>query len=147
MADWEFEHSVTSVARRSDVWDYWTDMGNHVQMEPGVENIELDGPFATGTTLRTVTGDHTQELELSEVIAGDKAVITGYTGDGTGMLRFAWKFEDEGGGTRMTQRITASGPGIAEYLDEIRLMEENAPKAMARLAAELDRLAREERNG
>jgi hypothetical protein len=32
---------------------FWSDLRNHMRLEPGVERIELDGPFATGTTGRT----------------------------------------------------------------------------------------------
>ncbi len=65
MADWEFEHSIYTEAKRKDAWDYWSNMDNHAKMEPGVVRIEVDGPFETGTTARTVTKDHTQELELT----------------------------------------------------------------------------------
>ena len=141
MAAWEFEHSIYTNARRKDAWDYWSDMRNHASMEPGVERIELDGPFATGTRGRTIATAFQQEWELTEVIDGRRFVITGLTPDGDGALSFAWEFEDEGTGTRMTQRISAYGPQVEEHLEEFRQMEVNAPKGMARLAAELDRLA------
>ena len=142
MAVWEFEHSIFTNARRKDVWVYWSDMRNHARMEPDVERIELDGPFATGTTGRTIATAFQQEWELTEVIDGRRIVITGLTPDGDGALSFAWEFEDEGTGTRMTQRISAYGPQVEDQLEEFRQMELNAPKGMARLAAELDRLAR-----
>ncbi len=141
MAEWEFEHSIFTNARRKDAWVYWSDIRNHARMEPGVERIELDGPFATGTTGRTITADFQQEWALTEVIDERRFVVTGLTPDGDGALSFAWEFEDEGAGTRMTHRISASGPQVKEHLDELRQMEVSAPNGMARLAAELDRLA------
>ena len=39
--------------RPADAWAFWSDLRNHMRLEPGVERIELDGPFATGTTGRT----------------------------------------------------------------------------------------------
>ncbi|MDR8394283.1 SRPBCC family protein [Aliifodinibius sp. S!AR15-10] len=146
MANWEFEHSIYTEANRKDAWDHWSDVENHAKMEPGVESIELDGPFATGTTGRTITSEYTQEWELTTVIDGEKWVITGHTPDGGGTLSFAWKFEDEGSGTRLTQQIKATGSLVEEYPEEIQQMEANAPKAMARLAKELNRLAEEEWN-
>jgi hypothetical protein len=69
----------------------------------GFERIELDGPFATGTTGRsTITAGYTQEWQLTDVVRGRRFVITGGTPDGAGLLSFAWEFEDEGAGTRMT---------------------------------------------
>jgi hypothetical protein len=142
MGYWEFQYSIFTNTRRKDVWKYWSDMRNHVAMEPGVETIELDGPFVTGTTGRTIGAGFTQEWKLTEVTEGRRFVITGLTPNGNGALSFAWEFEDEGSGTRMTQRISAYGPQVEEHLKELRQMEVNAPKALARLAAELDRLTK-----
>lgn len=146
MPEWEFKHSIYTEANRMDAWRYWADVDNYAKMEPGVKKIELDGPFKTGTTGRTVTDGYTQEWELTTVIEGKRFVITGYTPDGEGILSFSWKFEDEGSGTRMTQQIKASGQLVEEYPEEIRQMEEGAPKGMTKLAEELDRLAREKWN-
>lgn len=143
MAEWEFEHSIYTEAKRKDAWNYWSDVENHVRMEPGVESIELDGPFTSGTTGRTITIDYTQEWVLTNVVEGKRWVITGNTPDGNGTLSFAWKFEDEGSGTRMTQYIKATGSLIDEHPEELNQMEVNAPEAMAKLAVELDRLAKE----
>ena len=52
-------------ARCADAWAYWSDLRNHVRFEPGVERIELDGPFATG---RTVAARLATELDR---LAGD----------------------------------------------------------------------------
>ena len=144
MSDWAFEHSVFTRVRRADVWAYWTDLRNHARMEPGVERIELDGPFATGTTGRTIAAGFTQEWRLDDVVQGRRFAITGRTPDGAGALSFAWAFEDDGDGTRLTQRISATGPQVEEHLREFRWMEIGAPAGLARLAAELDRLAGDE---
>jgi hypothetical protein len=143
MAEWVFEHSIYTIARRRDAWAYWSDLRNHASMEPGIERIELDGPFATGTTGRTITTDYVQEWKLTEVIDGRRFVVTGLTPDGTGALSFAWAFEDEGRGTRMTHRVSATGPQVEEHLEALLQMEAGAPVGMARLAAVLDRFAPE----
>ena len=140
MADWQFEYSVFTKADRSSVWDYWTSMKYH-ESEPGVERIELDGPFEEGTTGRTITKDTSHEWELTEVNERQRAVITGHTPDG-GKLSFAWEFEDEEDGTRMKQRIEASGPFVKEYPDILQQMENNTPRAMRKLAKTLNRRAR-----
>lgn len=143
MGEWAFEHAVVTRARRADVWTYWSDLRNHARMEPGVERIELDGPFATGTTGRTIATVFTREWWLADVVPERRFVITGLTPDGAGSLSFAWEFEDDKAGTRMTQRITATGPQVEEYLEVFRQMEVGAPAGMARLAAELDRLTQD----
>ena len=143
MSEWECEQSSFTNARRMDVWAYWSDLSNHAKMEPGVEKIELDGPFATGTTGRTIATEFQQEWELTDVVEGRRFGITGLTPDGNGSLSFAWDFEDEGDGTRMTYRIRAYGPEVEEYIEVFRQMEVNAPKAIAQLAVDLDRLAQE----
>ena len=143
MGEWSCVHSLVTTARRRDVWDFWTDLRNHQRLERGVERVELDGPFATGTRGRTVTADYTQEWTLDDVVDGRRFAIVGLTPDGAGALRFAWELEDEGTGTRLTQRISAYGPRLEEHADELRVLEANAPNGMARLAAELDHLAGE----
>jgi hypothetical protein len=141
MGEWSCEHSISTNARREDAWAYWSDMRNHARLEPGVERIELDGPFATGTTGRTIGAGFTQEWVLADVVDGRRFTVTGSTPDRAGSLSFAWEFEDEGAGTRLTQRIAAHGPDVEQHLETFREMEANAPKGMARLAVELDRLA------
>lgn len=144
MVEWDCEHAVSTKAGRELAWRYWSDMANHARMEPGVERIELDGPFATGTTGRTIGPGYQQAWQLIDVVEGRHFAITGQTPDGAGALRFAWNFDDEGRGTRLTQRIRAAGPLVAEHLAALRQMEANAPKGLARLAAVLDDLAEKE---
>jgi len=143
MGQWEFTHSVFTSACREDAWAYWSDMRNHARMEPGVERIELDGPFAAGTTGRTIAMGVAQEWQLTEVVDGQRFVVTGFTPDGAGALSFAWEFEDAGTGTRLTQHLWAYGPEVEAHLDTFRQMEVGAAKGMAQLAAELDRLTRD----
>jgi len=56
-------------------------------------------------------------------------------------LSFAWTLEGEGGGTRLTKRIRARGPRVAEYAEMFRQMETHVPAGLERLAERLDRLA------
>ena len=141
MSEWAFEHSIFTVATRPDAWAYWTAMDNHAKMEPGVQRIELDGPFATGTTGRTIAEGFTQEWQLDDVIEGERFTVIGFApGDG-GSLSFTWIFEDEADGTRMTHQIRATGPEVENTLEELRQMALHAPKSMARLAGALNRLA------
>jgi hypothetical protein len=84
----------------------------------------------------------TREWRLSDVVPERRFAITGFTPDGAGALSFGWEFEDEGSdGTRMTQRIQATGPEVEHHMTVFRQMELGAQAGMGRLAAELDRLA------
>lgn len=141
MGEWNCEQSAVTKADRMTVWSYWTDMDNHKKAEPGVERIELDGPFVTGTTGRTITNEYQNEWELTDVVEGSRFGITGYTPDRQGTLSFSWVFDDVDDGTRITYRIDARGPQVEEYMDVLRQMELNAPRGLQELAATLDRLA------
>ncbi len=134
---WEFKHSFVTSTSRSVAWAFCSDMQNHA--EEGV-TIELDGPFQTGTKGRSITANWRQEWELREVVAEKRFVTTGR--EFGFELSFAWDFEDEGTGTRMTQTISANGPGIQmkKLADTLRQIEINTPKGMEQLAAKLDRL-------
>ncbi len=110
-------------------------------MEPGVERIELDGSFISGTKGRTITKDHTQEWVLSKVVEKEQFVLTGQTPHQDMELSFRWEFEDIGTGTQLTQHIKAKGPNIERYQDIFKGMEESTPPQMAKLATKLDGLA------
>ena len=138
--NWEFQHSFVTKAPRSIAWTFWSNLRNH-ELEPGVERIELDGPFETGTTGWTIANGYQQEWKLADVVFGKRFVITGLTADGRGSLSFDWEFDDHGPGTRMTQRISATGPNVENNLEVFRQMEVTAPQGMAQLREILDNLA------
>lgn len=135
---WDFEYSINTRASRKTAWDFLSDMSNQVRMEPGIENIELDGAFATGTKGRTITKASTQEWELSEVVEEKRFTITGHTENGDMTLSFSWEFRDKGTGAHLTQHIRATGPQLANYMETFKGMEEHVPKRMAVLKEELD---------
>jgi hypothetical protein len=122
------------------VWSYWTDMDRHVELEDGVKEIEVDGPFVTGTTGRTTADGFTQEWELIDVEEGVRFGILGLTPDGRGTLTFAWEFSDADGGTRIDYSISAQGPDVDQYMDVFKGLESNAPKGLAVLVAALNDL-------
>lgn len=141
MSGWECEASIVTRASRSNAWAFWTDMDNHVKMEDGVKAIELDGPFVSGMTGRTLTAVSQQEWELKDVVEERHFAIVGVTPDGRGSLSFAWTFEDEGQGTRITYRIRAHGPEVDRHVDVFGALEERAPLGIAAVGAKLDRLS------
>ena len=138
---WECEQSVATNAGRRIVWEFWSDLQNHAEMEK--VTIELDGPFQSGTKGRTISQDFTQEWELAEVREHRQFGIIGYTPDGKGSLEFFWRFEDEGDGTRITYRISARGPDVDDNLEILQGMGDRIPQALADLTGRLNALAEE----
>jgi hypothetical protein len=49
---WEFKYSVEANIHPEFAWEFWTNVANWRELEPGVE-FELDGSFAPGTRGRT----------------------------------------------------------------------------------------------
>ena len=45
---WEFQSSVETEADPQFAWDFWTNIANWREHEPGVE-FEMDGPFTEGS--------------------------------------------------------------------------------------------------
>jgi hypothetical protein len=50
LAVWTYEHSIETSADRSAIFAFFKDVSSWPEWNAGVERIELDGPFATGTT-------------------------------------------------------------------------------------------------
>ena len=139
---WEFKQSLFTNLSRSRAWAFWSDMQNHARLE--AVTIELDGPFHSGTKGRTITQNSRQEWWLDDVIHEKRFVVTGE--EAGVQLSFAWEFDDEGTGTRMTQVIRATGPAseMKKWHDTLRQMEVNAPKGLEKLANELNSLNHDE---
>ena len=124
------------------MWDFWTNMDNHVELEDGVKSIEVHGPCVTGTTGRTITADFEQEWEFVDVVEGDHFGIRGYTPDEKGTMTFSWSLDDHSNGTRITYRIAAEGPDVDLYGEFFRELESNAAQGLQVLVRALDHLAR-----
>ncbi|MEM7200554.1 MAG: SRPBCC family protein [Planctomycetota bacterium] len=139
MHRWACEQEAVTKATRQMVWEFWTDLRNH-ELEPGVERIELDGPFETGAVGRTVTAHGTHEWALVDVVQHTRFAIVGQTPDESGSLSFAWELAEHPHGTHITYRIRADGPQVPDSMDILRGMEERAPAALEQLVAWLDAL-------
>ncbi|MFP5264403.1 MAG: SRPBCC family protein [Blastocatellia bacterium] len=134
---WEFEHSVETTPDRDFVWRFWTDVSNWA-FDASIEWIRLEGHFAAGTQGVTKSpGVDPMRWVLKEVEAGEQAIIEVALDGAT--LRFHWRFEDiDGGGTRITQRVSLSGAN-AELVARQAAPEfqRGIPQGMERLATEV----------
>jgi hypothetical protein len=139
MAAWSFEHSVETKTGREVAWRFWSNVANWAKVDPAVEWVRLDGPFAPDTTgVTKPVGQEEIHWRLAEVESGERAVVEILT---TGaVLRFTMRFEDKpDGGTRMTQTVTLDGERAAEYIAAVEELKRGMPVGMARLAAAIDR--------
>ena len=116
---WNFQHAVVAEASRADAWRFWSDVRNWA-FDTSIEWIRLDGPFRAGTEgVTKPRGQEPSRWRLADVRAGEGALIEMEVPGA--LVRFEWRFDDAGAGrTRLTQRVTAEGPGVAEYTEEMR---------------------------
>lgn len=141
MAAWSFEHFVDTKAGREAAWRFWSDVTNWAEVDPAIDWVRADGPFAAGTTgVTKPVGQEEIHWRLAQVEAGEKAVVEILMAGAT--LRFTMRFEEKpGGGTRMTQTATLDGERAAEYIAAAEELNYGMPAGMTRLAAAIDRSA------
>ena len=66
---WVNEQAVETTASAEDVWALWADVAGWPRWNADIERIELDGPFATGSTIvMTPAGDDPVELRIVEAV-------------------------------------------------------------------------------
>ena len=64
---WTTEHSIEATGSPEAVWRVWADVPSWGEWNPDIERIELDGPFAAGSTITmTPRGQEPVELEIAE---------------------------------------------------------------------------------
>ena len=135
-----FEYSVDCGVPVDFAWSFWTDISNW-RLDPDVESVELDGPFAAGA--RGVTNTRSSgRVEWRIVEAQDlRAAIEFPLSNAIG--RFLWTFEDIGGRTRMTQRCTLEGAEAGSYATAIGpSLREGIPAGMQKLCEAIERATR-----
>ncbi|HLY67550.1 MAG TPA: SRPBCC family protein [Chloroflexota bacterium] len=104
-------HTLETTAAPDAVWRIWSAPQTWPEWNPDVQSIELDGPFAAGTTgkMSTKRGG-THDIRLEQVDSGksfqlETAAIPG--------ARFHFRCEIAplpSGGSRISQGISMSGP-------------------------------------
>jgi uncharacterized protein YndB with AHSA1/START domain len=135
---WTYDHSLETRAPAETIFEILRDVSRWPEWNPGVERIDLDGAFATGTTGVMVIPDQ-----------GSLSFRLAWVGEGQG-------FEDEteipgaevlvrvrhsleplaAGGTRITYRATVEGPAADALGPEIGPgVTADFPEVMAALAA------------
>jgi hypothetical protein len=111
---WEYEHGVETGADRGALWAAWSDMAGWPEWNAGIETIEIDGPFAKGTSFTmTPPGDDPVRLTLVEIVPGEMFVDEMDGGDFT--VRTIHRLDPLADGrTRVVYRTEITGPAAGD---------------------------------
>lgn len=107
---WEAEHSIETSATPREVWDLWVDVAGWPAWNADIEEIELVGAFAAGSTIRmTPIGQEPIELRIAEAVEPELFVDEADLGQI--VVRTIHRAEQsDGGRTRVTYRMEITGP-------------------------------------
>jgi hypothetical protein len=132
---WETRRSVEANANVEFAWRYWTDVRN---WDDPPARFEFAGPFVAGARgLTHLPGQPAIEWFVRDVAAGTAATLEIPAEGAT--LFFQWRFEPAGEGrTLLTQRIVLRGEKAGNYLDYARVLEENIPISMKKMACAME---------
>jgi hypothetical protein len=133
---WETRYSVEAAASTEFAWRYWTDVRN---WDDPPARFEFTGPFVTGARgLTHLPGAPPIEWFVRDLVPGSAATIE-IPADGAA-LSFEWKFERVGAGrTLLTQRIALRGANAENYLGYAKVLEENLPLGMKKMASAMEK--------
>jgi hypothetical protein len=139
---YEIEHIIECPVSRDFAWQFWSNIENWAAVDPAVESVKLNGPFAAGTKGTTKPrGSSPTEWELIEV-QKDKSAVIELSVPGA-VLRFLWVFESTTSGrTLITQRVMLEGERADDYVAEMRGLEKGIPEGMRSLVQGMVRAAK-----
>ena len=106
----EYGTSVVTAAPADKVWRVWSDTTTWGEWNPNVSTMELQGPFAAGSTaiMNTKAGQHHRmrivEVQPGRYFALETSVIPGTT------FRFNCRVEPAGAQTKISQTVEVKGP-------------------------------------
>ena len=106
----EYGTSVVSTAPADKVWKIWSDTSTWGEWNPNVTTMELNGPFATGSTaiMHTKAGQH-HKMRIVDVQAGRGFVLETNVIPGTS-FRFNCRVEPVGAEAKISQTVEVKGP-------------------------------------
>jgi hypothetical protein len=130
MTNYEFEHSVETTASTQAVWDLWHDVSRWTAWDTSLESVELEGPFAVGSSgTMVIPGQPPIAFTLTDVRQGE-----GFTDETTipgALLRFDHAVAPLADGRALvTHRVEIEGPAAQELGP---MVTEDVPDAMAAL--------------
>lgn len=129
------EHHIETTAAPDAIWALFADVPGWQGWNAGIEHIELDGPFATGTWMTMKPPG--QDAMRSRLI--DVRVNEGFTDEtavGDLVVTVAHRIERAGARIRVVYAVSAVGPGAAEIGPAVS---SDFPEVLAALAARAER--------
>ena len=116
---WEYEYSLETSADRGALWRHWADMAAWPQWNNGIETIDVDGPFAVGTTfVMTPPGDEPIRMRLVEIEPGTS--FTDEMDAGDFVVRTEHRLEPTADGlTRIVYRTQITGEAAGHVGPEL----------------------------
>lgn len=132
MLNYAYEHSVATSASPDAILALWRDPAGWPAWDTSVSEVELDGPFAVGTTgTLHLVGQDPVGFRLTAI---DDTGFTDETPIPGGVLRFVHHVEPHEGGALVTHRVQIED--AAELAAELGpAVTEDVPEAMAGLVA------------
>jgi hypothetical protein len=107
---WEVDHSTETTATPGEIWSLWADVAGWPAWNADIERIELDGPFAAGSTIRmTSIGQEPIELRITDAVAPNLFVDEADFDEIVARTIHRAQQLDRGG-TRVTYRMEITGP-------------------------------------
>jgi uncharacterized protein YndB with AHSA1/START domain len=106
----EYGTSVLSTAPAERVWRIWSDTSTWGDWNPNVSSMELEGPFASGSTaiMNTKAGQH-HKMRIVDVQAGRSFALETNVVPGT-RFRFNCRVEPVGAESKISQTVEVNGP-------------------------------------
>jgi uncharacterized protein YndB with AHSA1/START domain len=106
---WTNEQSIETAASPEAIWRLWSDVAGWPEWNADIEQIEISGPFAVGSTISmTPVGQDPIELRIAEAVEPELFVDEAKLGDV--VVRTIHRVEDlEGDRRRVVYRMEISG--------------------------------------
>jgi Polyketide cyclase / dehydrase and lipid transport len=106
----EYGTSVVSTASSERVWKIWSDTSTWGDWNPNVSTMELQGPFASGSTaiMNTKAGQH-RKMRIVDVQSGRSFALETNVVPGT-TFRFNCRVEPVGVESKISQTVEVNGP-------------------------------------
>ncbi len=107
---WNVEHSAEAGLEPDAIWRTWAEVDRWPEWNPDIAAVELDGPFAAGSTITmTPLGQEPVELRIAEARPGelfvDEATVAGT------VIRTMHRIDRlEAGRVRVVYALQADGP-------------------------------------
>jgi Polyketide cyclase / dehydrase and lipid transport len=131
---WNVEHTIETAASRERLWALLADVNGWATWNDGVEAIQLEGPFAEGSSfVMKPTGQDPMVTNITRIEA--PRLYVDETPFGGLVVRVEHRLDALPSGTRITFRLEVDGAGADEVGPQIGPgISADFPDVMAKLA-------------